>query len=339
MLGIIDATTYKKEIEDLTINRTLAAVPFAGRYRLIDFVLSNMVNSEIESVGIFPKYQYRSLMDHLGSGKQWDLNRKKDGLFLFPSPHLNDQYDEFGSLRQFSDHITYFLRSQQEYAVITNSYTVCNIDFRNVLNRHLDMGCDITEVTHDGKPLQMYIMSTKLLISLIEGNIKEGSFQTLAEIVADNRQGLTICQYEHKGYVAVIDSIASYYKHSLEMINPDVWQELFIKDRPILTKPKDEPPTKYSDSAVVKNSLIANGCVIEGHIENSIIFRGVRVGKGTVIKDSIVMQRTEIGENCSLENVVFDKDVKIIDDIQIVGSTYSPYILRKGTIQGALIGS
>ncbi|MGG3887710.1 sugar phosphate nucleotidyltransferase [Metabacillus fastidiosus] len=339
MLGIIDATTYKKEIEDLTINRTLAAVPFAGRYRLIDFVLSNMVNSDIESVAIFPKYQYRSLMDHLGSGKQWDLNRKKDGLFFFPSPHLHDQYDEFGSLRQFSDHMTYFLRSQQKYAVITNSYTVCNIDFKDVLERHLSMGCDITEVTHEGKPLQMYIMSTELLISLIEGNIQKGSFQTLAEIIGENLQGLTICQYEHHGYVAVIDSITSYYKHSLEMINPDVWQELFIKDRPILTKPKDEPPTKYSEDAVVKNSLIANGCIIEGHIENSIIFRGVRVGKGTVIKNSIVMQRTQIGENCNLDSIVFDKDVKIFDNIQLAGSKYSPHILRKGTTQGVLIES
>ena len=174
MLGVIDATAYKPEIEDLTIHRSLAAVPFGSRYRLIDFVLSSMTNSEIESVAIFPKYSYRSLMDHIGSGKQWDLNRKKDGLFFFPSPHLHNEYDEFGSFRQFSDHIDFFLRSKQEYAVITNSHTVCNIDFQKVLSRHIENGCDITEVRKDGQSLQMYVMATKLLLDLIQDKEKTG---------------------------------------------------------------------------------------------------------------------------------------------------------------------
>ncbi|KKI91016.1 glycogen biosynthesis protein glgD [Bacillus sp. SA1-12] len=338
MLGIIDATTYKPEIEELTFHRSLAAVPFASRYRLIDFVLSNMVNSDIESVAIFPKYQYRSLMDHLGSGKQWDLNRKKDGLFFFPSPHLHNEYDEFGSFRQFSDHIDFFLRSTQEYAVITNSYTVCNIDYKKVLAYHLENGCDITEVRKDGASLQMFIMSTKLLLNLIH-NKEQTGFKTLADVVNENKNQLNICHYEFYGYAAVIDSISSYYKHSMDMLKPEIWHEIFLKSRPILTKAKDEPPTKYGKEAVVKNSLIANGCKIEGHVENSIIFRAVHIGKDTVVKNSVIMQKSQIGDGCLLDHVIADKDVKVEAETIVKGSVLLPQILRKRTIQGALMNS
>jgi glucose-1-phosphate adenylyltransferase len=338
MLGIIDATAYKPEIEDLTLHRSLAAVPFASRYRLIDFVLSNMVNSDIESVAIFPKYQYRSLMDHLGSGKQWDLNRKKDGLFFFPSPHLHNEYDEFGSFRQFSDHIDFFLRSTQEYAVITNSYTVCNIDYKQVLDRHLENGCDITEVSKDGKSLQMYVMSTKLLVDLIHDKEQTGT-KTLADVIVENRNNFTICDYEFTGYAAVIDSLSSYYEHSMDMLNPKIWHEIFLKNRPILTKAKDEPPTQYGKDAVVKNSLIANGCKIDGYVENSIIFRGVHIGKDTVIKNSVIMQKSQIGDHCILDHVIADKDVKVLTSSQINGTALLPFVLRKRTIQGAMMNS
>lgn len=336
MLGIIDATAYKPEIENLTLHRSLAAIPFAGRYRVIDFILSNMVNSAIESVAIFPKYQYRSLMDHLGSGKQWDLNRKKDGLFFFPSPHLHNQYDEFGSFRQFSDHIDFFLRSTQEYAVITNSHTVCNIDFNQVLNRHLENGCDMTEVRKDGSSLQMYILSTKLLLDLISDKEKTG-LGTLTDVINQHKNQLTICEYEFTGYTAVIDSITSYYKHSMDMLKPAIWSEIFLKSRPILTKAMDEPPTKYGKDSKVKNSLIANGCNIEGHVENSIIFRGVHVGKDTVIKNSVIMQKSQIADNCSLDHVIADKEAKVVDAAEIKGSTILPFVLRKRTTQGVLV--
>ncbi|MBD1383564.1 GlgC family sugar phosphate nucleotidyltransferase [Metabacillus arenae] len=338
LLGIIDATTYKQEIRDLIINRSMAAIPFAGRYRLIDFTLSNMVNSGVESVAIFPKYQYRSLMDHLGSGKEWDLNRKRDGLFFFPSPHLHDEYDEFGSFRQFSDHLDYFLRSSQEYAVITNSYTVSNIQFEEVLKYHIQMNCDITEVISERKSLQTYIMSRKLLMELIGGYQQSGS-KTLQETITNENNSLTICHYEHKGYVSVIDSVESYFKHSLEILQPDIWKQLFLKGHPIYTKVKDEPPTKYLKSSSVKNSIVANGSVIEGHVENSVIFRGVRIGKGTVIKNSIIMQKSQIGEDCVLENVILDKDVKVGDGIELKGTPTQPNVLIKGTIQGALMNS
>lgn len=337
MLGIIDATTYKEEIKDITLSRSMAAIPFAGRYRLIDFVLSNMVNSGIESVAIFPKYQYRSLMDHLGSGKQWDLNRKRDGLFFFPSPHRHNEYNEFGSFRQFTDHIDYFLRSRQKYAVITNSYTVTNIDFQKVLDYHIQMNCDITEVCQNGKSLKMYVLKTELLMDLMT-EPAYSNFRSLQDVI-HAPETFTICQYEHKEYAAIIDSIEKYFTHSLELLNPSVWNALFLKDRPILTKVKDEPPTRYGKSSKVHRAFVANGCIIEGEVENSIIFRGVHIGKGTVVKNSIIMQKTYIGEGCTIENTILDKDVKIGSNIQLLGEPNYPNVIHKGTVQGALMNS
>ncbi|MCD7032600.1 glucose-1-phosphate adenylyltransferase [Metabacillus sp. GX 13764] len=338
MLGIIDATIQKPEIEELTLNRSLAAVPFGGRYRLIDFVLSNMVNSGIESVAIFPKHQYRSLMDHLGSGKEWDLNRKRDGLFFLPSQDIHEEYNEFGSFRQFTDHLSYFMRSTQEFAVITNCNTVCNVDLQVVLKRHIDMGCDVTEVTKDGQSLQMYILSKSKLMDLMDGYRNNG-YRTLQEAITNGRDEMNICSYEHEGYAAVIDSIQSYFKFSMELLKPRVWQELFLQSAPIFTKVKDEPPTQYFKDSLVRNSMIANGSKIEGHVENSIIFRAVHIEKGTVLKNCIVMQKTHIGQDCHLENVIFDKDVKIGNGVEIIGSEDAPKVLKKGTVQGALMNS
>jgi glucose-1-phosphate adenylyltransferase len=338
MLGVIDETTYKHSLQDLTAQRSLGAIPFAGRYRLIDFMLSNMVNANIRSVAIFPKYRYRSLMDHLGAGKEWDLHRKKDGLFFFPSPHLHDEYDEFGSFRQFSDHLDYFHRSTQQYAIITNSHTVCNIQFQYVLKRHQEVGCDITEVFQDGQSLQIYIMSSKLLKELIYGHVEKG-YRTIQEVVEKEASALTICPYEYSGYAAVIDSVEKYYTHSMELIQPRFWQQVFLPQQPIYTKVKDEPPTKYGKYNTVRNSLVANGCVLEGEVENCILFRGVHVGKGTKLKNCIIMQKTQIGENCLLEQVIADKDVKIGNATEVSGTEEQPLVLKKGLVQGELMNS
>ncbi|MCY8911470.1 glucose-1-phosphate adenylyltransferase subunit GlgD [Bacillus atrophaeus] len=338
ILGVIDETTYKHSLQDLAAQRSLGAIPFAGRYRLIDFMLSNMVNADIRSVAIFPKYRYRSLMDHLGAGKEWDLHRKKDGLFFFPSPHLHHEYDEFGSFRQFSDHLDYFHRSSQQYAVITNSHTVCNIQFKYVLKRHQEAGCDITEVYQDGQSLQIYLMSSKLLKDLIYGHAEKG-YKTIQEAVEKESSTLTVCPYEYSGYAAVIDSVEKYYLHSMRLIQPSFWQQVFLPQLPIYTKVKDEPPTKYGKHSAVRNSLVANGCVLEGEVENCILFRGVHVGKGTKLKNCIIMQKTQIGEDCVLEQVISDKDVRIGNATEAAGTIEQPLVLKKGLVQGELMNS
>lgn len=338
MLGIIDATTHKEDLEELTSHRTLAALPIGGRYRLIDFVLSNMVNSGIGSVAIFPKYQYRSLMDHLGSGKNWDLDRKRDGLFFFPASLTETNTDGIGSFNHFAANMDYFQRSKQEYALVANCFTVFNMNFNPVLERHLSSGCDITEITNNGSSLEIYLIKKSKLIDLIETRAVTG-YTCMNDVVLDMNNQLKICEYEYNGYAEKIDSISSYFHVSKDILKAKVWNQLFIKERPIFTKVKDEPPTRYTSTGEVKNSMIANGCFIEGDITNSIVSRAVKVGKGSSLKNCIIMQKCTIGENCDLDSVILDKDVVVESGTVMIGTASSPFVVRKGTVQGALMNS
>ncbi|MER2060683.1 MAG: sugar phosphate nucleotidyltransferase [Niallia sp.] len=338
MLGIIDATTHMEDLEELTAHRTLAALPIGGRYRLIDFVLSNMVNSGIGSVAIFSKYQYRSLMDHLGSGKNWDLDRKRDGLFFFPAPISDANTVGIGSFNHFAANMDYFQRSKQEYALVANCFTVFNMNFSPVLERHLTSGCDITEITNNGSSLEIYLMKKSKLIELIDSRNDTG-YTCMKDVVLDINNQLKICEYEYNGYAEKINSISGYYRVSKDILKSKVWNQLFIKERPIFTKVKDEPPTRYTSKGEVKNSMIANGCFIEGDITNSIISRAVKLGKGSSLKNCIIMQKCTIGENCHLDSVILDKDVIVESGTVMTGTASSPFVVRKGTVQGALMNS
>lgn len=331
LLGVIDATTYVENLKDLTPHRSVAAIPFGGRYRLIDFILSNMVNSGIQSVAIFPKFEYRSLMDHLGSGKNWDLNRKRDGLFFFPSPRLDKPVFGIDSFEHFAANIDFLNRSTQEYCLISNANTIFNMDFSPLLDWHLEKNCDITEVRSGSESLNIYLVKTSLLLELIHGRNKTG-YLNMKDVVTDINSPYRLCYYQYKGYAVTVDSVSKYYSASIELLTPEIWEQLFLKDRPILTKVKDEPPTHYSKNAVVYNSMVANGASIEGVVENSIIARGVKIAKGAVVRNSIIMQKTQIGENCILDHVILDKDVKVEPGVSIAGTKELPKILRKGSI-------
>ena len=339
LLGIIDATNYHEDLEDLLTHRSLAALPFGGRYRIIDFVLSNMVNSGINSVAIFPKLQYRSLMDHLGSGKNWGLNRKRDGLFFFPCPVVDHDHNGIGSFNHFAANLDFFYRSSQEYSIITNCNTVFNMDFGPLLDWHIDTECDITEVHHqDGRSLGMYLIKTSLLIELIKTRHETGNM-CMEDVVNDIHHFYAICHYKYSGYAAMVDSIQTYFTTSMGLLQSDVWNRLFLKEQPIFTKVKDEPPTKHMRDSSVKNSMIANGCIINGSIENSIVSRGVKIGKGSVLKNCIIMQKSQIADNCYLDSVILDKDVIVEAGTVLTGTAQDPYVIRKGTVQGALMNS
>ncbi|MBT2680824.1 glucose-1-phosphate adenylyltransferase [Bacillus sp. ISL-35] len=333
LLGVIDATTVHEDLQDLSLHRSVAAIPFGGRYRLIDFILSNMVNSGIESVAIFPKFQYRSLMDHLGSGRNWDLNRKRDGLFFFPAPNLDKHYTGIGTLDHFADNIDYFERSTQDYALIANSYTVFNMDFQPLLDWHIESGCDITEVQKNGRSLGIYLVKKTLLMDLILTRNETG-YSNMRDAARDTSSQLQLCYYDYEGYAVMVDTISKYFSVSMDLLKPEVWKELFPKERPILTKVKDEPPTRYDVDASVRNSMVANGGMIEGTVENSIIGRGVKIGKGTVIRNCIIMQKTQIKENCILDSVIVDKDARIEAGTVITAPADSPAVIRKGAVQG-----
>lgn len=339
MLGIINATNEFDSLSKLTKHRSLAALPFGGRYRLIDFMLSNMVNSGIHSVAIFTGHENRSIMDHLGSGKQWDLDRKRDGLFVF-TPNSRCGKIEFGSFFHLYRNIDYLLRSKQEYVVITAAHIVTSINFKPILLRHIEMQSDITEVQYQDRSLQTYIIKKELLLSLIQ-DYKDTENMSIMDIVRNNPTSLRIHPYEAQEYVAIIDSIESYYENSLAILNPTAWKQLFHSEAPIYTKVKDEPPTRYGKDAKVSNSMIANGSIIGGKVENSVLFRSVKIGKGSVVRNSIIMQKTVIGENCILDGVILDKDVKIADGTVITkeNQVEYPYVVQKGLEQGALMNS
>lgn len=362
-VGVIFSNVHDENIPELSRQRTMASIPFGGRYRLIDFALSNMVNSGITTVGIVTKKNYQSLIDHLGSGKDWDLARKDGGIILLP-PYSDESDVPYTTRLEALKGITGFLkRRKEDYVVISDCDGISHIDFSDVLRYHEERQADITMVYHketdikssyfitlepdetgrikgleinpsvSGKQVNLYvnimIMSREFLINTIQDAVTRGLSSFGRDILSKNVDTLKIYGYGFEGYYANVDSIQSYYRHSMELLQKDVRSELFGA-RDIYTKVRDSAPSKYINGAVVKNSLISDGCVIEGTVENSILFRGVNVGKGSVIKNSIVMQDTVIGSNVSLDCVITDKNVAIRDRRHLAGCEELPYFIGKG---------
>lgn len=367
VMGIINNALDESFLDKLTEHRSLASVPFGSRYRLIDFPLSNMVNSGITNVGLLLQTKYRSLMDHIGFGKAWDLDRKKNGLFILPPADIylgNRAYK--GDLQNFASNIDYINRSSQEYAIIASPNVVADIDYREPFKFHIENDNDITIIyrkldvfrrdttytvinTDDNDriidmrvnpkknyfkkiSLQSYIIKKDLLLDIIDECISKGEWDFVKNAIIGNLKNLKVYGYPFHAYASVINSINGYYKSNLELLKPAVWQDVFLKNGPIFTKPKDESPTAYKNASKVKNILSANGCNIRGEVTNSILFRGVKVHPGAVIKNSIIMQKSEVGENAYLENVILDKGVQITADKSLKGDTNLPMIIAKNTI-------
>ncbi|MHA6483758.1 glucose-1-phosphate adenylyltransferase subunit GlgD [Paenibacillus sp. strain BS8-2] len=365
ILGVVNLIHENDELGPLTQSRCLATVPFGARYRLIDFTLSSMVNSGISKVAVFAHTKYRSLMDHLGSGKHWDLQHRQSGLFILPP--LSDDLLEVsrGDLYQFYQQRDYFNRSSLDYIVITRSHMVCNIDFEKVLAFHQEQEADITVVCKqhsepilgkarkvkmdstgrvtdiqenfgrlesDISSMEMYVMRKDLLLDLVETSLAQGQDHLVRHAIFSRLDQLRVFGYMHEGYLGVVNTLASYYQHNMNLLNHDVWRELFFMPGPIYTKVKDEPPARYASGSKVTGSIVANGCRIEGHVENSIIFRGVHVEKGAVVKDSIIMQNGYIGQDSFVRYSIMDKDVRVEAGRDIRGAGASPFMAAKRKI-------
>jgi len=371
VLGIINLHENEELIKEITLTRPLAAVPFGGRFRIIDFILSNMVNSGISNVGIVFSNKYRSLVDHLRSGgKEWDLARKRGGLFLLPPPdhvhYANSIYK--GDLEHLYNQKDFLKRSSQKYVLIACSHILYNMNFGEAFQYHLDKQADITvlyknepqspekefsralvlSVAADGRVtdmkinsadtfggqigLEAFIMTKELLLRIIEECITRGEFDLIKEGIIKNMRRYRIYGYGFKGYIAKINSISSYYQANMDLLNPKIWHELFTESAPIYTKLKDEMPSNYRGQSVVNNSLIADGCIIEGRVENSILFRGVKIQKGARIRNSIIMQKSNIGINAVLENVICDKEVTITKNKRLNGDKNYVVVIEKGMV-------
>lgn len=369
--GLIFSNIHDRNIPDMTATRTIASLPFGGRYRLVDFTLSSMVNAGIDKVGIVTHNNYRSLMDHIGSGKDWDLARRSGGVIILPpfvtafdNPKANKLYTT--RLEALTGVLDYINHCDEDVLVLSDCDVVANVDIADVIASHEASGADMTVVTRkmavdgassaggtvatidcDGNITEfvertvrmegeydvntnVLVITRSFLISVLQTAISRGFTDFYQQAIPYVKNTAKIKAYRFDGYYAEIDSLARYLSANMELLDKEVRDEVFNPARPVYTKVRNSAPTIYTKDAKVKNSLIADGCVIEGEVENSIIFRGVRIRKGTVVRNSIMLQDSCTGENVELNCVITDKNVTIRDDRKLCGAESLPYYISKG---------
>lgn len=333
--GIICTNYETAGFGTLLERRTIASLPFGGRYRMVDFPLSSMVHAGITAVGLIMPYYYRSLIDHVGTGKSWGLDRKIDGLFPLPgsaySAASGDYKLRIGDLIENRRYLE--RRPEGAYAVIMASSKICNLDLKLILAEHERSGKEATIVYYKnpgGKKrlMDIIIIPGETLIRITkryQNHPYESLFVAITTLLGEKN----INEHIVGGYIADIIDISDYVSASKDLLKPEVHAELFNPDRLILTKTQDEAPTLYRNGSSVKNSLVAAGCVIEGKIENCILFRNVRVEKDTVLRNCIVMQHTTIRNNANLSNVILDKSAYVGKGVRLEGGTERPIIIPK----------
>ena len=345
--GIVTSSGTHIKVEGLQQYRPIGAFSFLGRYRVIDFPISNMSNSGIDRIQVYVRTKPRSLAEHLGTGRHYNINSKRGKLQLMFAQNSseNDVYNT--DIASFYENIEFIERMHEPYVIIAPSYMVYAEDYRELLQTHIDSGADITLLYHSvdnarekflncdilnlnkqkgvesieknrGSAqkrnifMDTYVMSKELFIELIKKARKISSMYTLPQIVNESSADLDIRGVSHRGYFASITDFNSYYNANISLIDIKTAEGLFNPEWPIYTKTNDSCPTQYLEGASVKNSVISNGCLIEGTVENSVIGRGCQIKAGAVIKNSIVLSHTVVGENAHLENQVMDKWAKVI---------------------------
>ena len=373
--GLIFSNIHDACVPELTRPRTMASIPFGGRYRLIDFTLSNMVNSDITTVGVITHNNYKSLLDHIGTGKDWDLARRSGGIRILPpfitssaNPNQNKLYTtRLEALMGVKDFVQ---NCPEDIIVMADCDMICNIDFTDAVEYHEKAGADLTIITkkvnteelkfpldskidiikfdenkrivdyqeYDSQTGELYInmnvviVNKKYLVNVINEAASRGYVSFTHQVLIKNFAKDNFRVYEYDGLFEYIDSMQKYFYCNMQMLDTEKRKEIFnVNNRPIYTKVRNTPPTRYTENAKVNNSIIADGCVIEGVVENSILFRGVKVGKGTVVKNCILLQNTYTGKDVYLNCVVTDKDVTIKDGKMLSGHETLPFFIKKGT--------
>jgi glucose-1-phosphate adenylyltransferase len=369
-LGIVFSYSDRENMRELTKIRTLASVPFGGKYRIIDFILSNYVNSGIYDVSIITRNNYHSLVDHLGAGKEWDLTRKIGGLRIlspFSTPGVDSAGNFLGTIDALHKSMHSIRRSRADYVIIAGSNIICSINFDEVLKSHIERNADITAIYTQpiqGEPippsvamlrmderekvyelsynnddhntqlipmsLGMYIMRKSLLESLVADSIAYGRYDFNHDIIQRLCGSLNILGYEHKKVYFEISSVSGFMKENMKLLDEEIRKQIF--EKPVYTKIKDSVPAQYCSGSQVSNSIISDGCKIEGTVVNSILSRGVIIGKGAVVRNSIIMQNTEIMRNVTLNYAILDKDVIVRENRQLVGHETYPVVIEKKSI-------
>lgn len=364
--GLLFTQNNIYNLRELTEPRCLSALPFGGRFRMIDFMLSNLVNAGVSDVGVLLQAKYKSLLDHLGSGKDWDLARHSGGLHLLPPYSLTNGENPRmfrGHMEALSEILPYIQEIRQEYVLVADGDIALNLPLETVYQQHIETQADITLVCsprYTGDPaatvyftvgadqtitdvvscpaqpsgmeyLNVFLLSKELLLNLVKDCATHRLYSFRNDVLPKLHPHLSLSAYSYDGFVTRCTSVASYYESSMALLQPDVRRDLFSPERPIRTRDRSEPSSYYAPDSNCHNSLVADGCIIEGTVENSIIFQNVRIEEGAVVQNCILFQNTHIGAGARLNHVITDKDVTISAHTPLSGAANYPLVFSKGS--------
>ncbi|MBN2286526.1 MAG: glucose-1-phosphate adenylyltransferase subunit GlgD [Tissierellales bacterium] len=368
LVGIIINSPKQKDLELMVRHRSIHTVPIGGKYRLIDFSLSNIVNSGISKIGVIGSYMYRSLVDHLGSGEEWNLSSKSNDLAILHGGK-NIKIGEITriNLQDFIDNEAFFTKvsSSVEDVVLCGCNIICNFDLKEAIKFHRENQADITmvhkedytgelsdneavmevmdhKVTKLGYSADrraqshnvyadMMIIKKELLQNIIE-DVKTTGEIDLLDVITNNLENLNIFAYPIEGYFKIINSRKSYFDCSMELLHAEIQREIFHGERKIYTKTKDNHPAIYSVNSKIKNSLVASGTIINGSVENAIISREAIIEEGVKIKNSVIMQNCVIEKDTIIVNAILDKYVRVTSGKVLVGTEKEPLMIRKDSV-------
>ena len=367
VMGIIFANDAN--VGELSLQRTMGSVPFGGRYRQIDFHLSNMAAAGIRRVGIVSRQNYQSLINHIGSGEEWGLELEEGGLEYLTPFAMSSSHSYRGKLEGLYHAKNIFnFGPEDEYVVMADSAILCNLDLQDVLNAHIKSGKDITVVTKDGiangkkqldlaialnkdgeiadmavdypapanylASMDLFVLSKRLLQKLVEGCIARNHYHMDRDLILGSWQAgaITVNVYQFPGLAMFNESVEEYFRNSLALLDSRTRHDLFYYNHPVFTKVRDRVPTYYGEDSAIDNCLVADGCMLEGQVCNSVLFRQVTVKSGAKIENCLIMNDTAIGENCELKYVILDKDVILQPGTKLIGTPTCPVIIKRGEI-------
>lgn len=368
-VGIILAGGSSNRLKELAKKRAAAAMPIAGSYRAIDFALSNMSNSHVSKVAVLTQYNSRSLNEHLSSAKWWDFGRKQGGLYVFtPTITAENSFWFRGTADAIYQNLDFLRKSHEPYVIIASGDAVYKMDYNDVIEYHVAKKADITVVCKElkegedarrfgtlkmdedmriqefeEKPMfarsniistGIYVIRRRLLIDLVEQCVEDERYDFVKDILIRYKNLKKIYAYKTDAYWSNIATVDSYYKTNMDFLKRDI-RDYFFKEYPeILSKVSDLPPAKYHPGANVKNSLVASGSIINGTVENSILFKKVFVGNNCVIKNSIILNDVYLGDNTYIENCIIESRDTIRANTRHVGEGGIKVVLEKGERYG-----
>ena len=364
--GIIFSYESRNDLKELVAERSSASVPFGGRYRMVDFALSNLVNAGVTDVGVVLHGRYQSMIDHLGNGKVWDLSRKRGGLRLLPPFNYQKDWGVMpfrGKIEALAGVRDYLDEIRQDYVVLMEGDLVANLPLSEVLADHMKSGADITvvcgndsfataggsyfEVDKDNRVtevlynlntprgyrgLEVYVLSKKLLMSLVDECFAKDQYSWRRDVLRAKKDDLKLNSYIWSGFAAQVRSVQEYYDRSMQLLDPKIRKELFTPARPIMAKGADKSSTYVGPDGRCVNSMVAEGCRIEGVVENSILFPGVVVEKGAVVRNCVLFKESAVGKNAQLSYIIADKNVVVQENRTLMGHATYPIVVAKGSV-------